>query len=86
MDGCPLGISATLVQRSPDGDDWRVVWEQGSVGRRYSQIELQLLTADFACRKFHIFLHGKPFTIVRDHKDCVDARLRVQSGIQAREE
>ena len=25
VDGCPLGISATLVQRSPNEDHWRVV-------------------------------------------------------------
>ena len=36
--------------------------------RRYSQIELETLSADFACRKFHVFLYGKPFIVVTDHK------------------
>ena len=36
--------------------------------RRYSQIELETLAADFACRKFHVFLYGKPFIVVTDHK------------------
>ena len=35
VDGCPLGISAALVQRSPNEDSWRVctVCKQGVVRR-----------------------------------------------------
>jgi len=36
--------------------------------RNYSQIVLEMLAADFACRKFHIFLYGLSFKIVTDHK------------------
>ena len=36
--------------------------------RNYSQIELEMLAADFTCRKFHVFLYGLPFKIVTDHK------------------
>ena len=72
VDGCPLGISATLVQRSPNEDHWRVVQYASralsDAERRYSQIELETLAGDFACRKFHVFLHGKPFVVVTDHK------------------
>ena len=35
---------------------------------RYSQIELETLAVDFACKKFHLYLYGIPFTIVTDHK------------------
>ena len=42
------------------------VCEQGAV--RYSQIEPETLAAVFACRKFHVFLYGKPFIVVTDHK------------------
>ena len=70
--GCPLGISATLVQRGPNEDHWRVVQYArralSDAERRYSQIELEPLAADFACRKFHVFLYGKPFIVVTDHK------------------
>ena len=31
-------------------------------------MELETLSADFACRKFHVFLYGKPFIVVTDHK------------------
>ena len=72
VDGCPLGISATLVQRSPNEEHWRVVQyasrAPSDAERRYSQIELETLAADFACRKFHVFLYGKPFIVVTDHK------------------
>ena len=36
--------------------------------RRYSQIELETLAADFVCRKFHTFLYGRPLIVVTDHK------------------
>lgn len=36
--------------------------------RNYSQIVLEMLAADFACRKFHIFLCGLSFKIVTDLK------------------
>ena len=72
VDGCPLGISATLVQRSPNEDYWRVVQYASralsDAERRYSQIELETMAADFACRKFHVFLYGRPFIVVTDHK------------------
>ena len=72
VDGCPLGISATLVQRSPNEDHWRVVQYASralsDAERRYSQIELETLAADFLRRKFHVFLYGKPFIVVTDHK------------------
>ena len=69
VDGCPLGISATF---SPNEDHWGVVQYArralSDAERRYSQIELETLAADFACRKFHVFLYGKPFIVVTDHK------------------
>ena len=72
VDGCPLGISATLVQRSQNEEHWRVVQYASralsDAEPRYSQIELETLAADFACRKFHVFLYGKPFIVVTDHK------------------
>ena len=45
VDGCLLGISATLVQRSPNEDHWRVLQYASralsDADRRYSQIELE---------------------------------------------
>ena len=73
VDGCPLGILATLVQCAPSDDKWRGVQYARrtltDTERNYSQIELEMLTADFGCRKFHVFLYGLRFKIiVMDHK------------------
>ena len=35
---------------------------------RYAQIEKELLSATFACRKFHDFIYGRQATIETDHK------------------
>ena len=32
------------------------------------QIELEALAGDFGCKKFHLFLYGRPFKIVTEHK------------------
>ena len=72
VDGCPLGISATLVQHDLSDESWRVVQYASralsDAERNYSQIELVMLVADFTCRKFHVFLYGLPFKIVTDNK------------------
>ena len=72
MDGCPLGISATLVERESSDKGWRVVQYASralsDAERNYSKIEVEMLAADFAGRKFHVFLYGLTFEIVTDHK------------------
>ena len=35
---------------------------------QYAQIEKELLSATFACRKFHDFIYGRQATIETDHK------------------
>jgi hypothetical protein len=70
--GCLLGISATLVQKSEKDGPWQVVQyasqSLSDTETRYSQIELETLAVDFACKKFHLYLYGIPFTIITDHK------------------
>ena len=65
VDGCPLGISVTLVQHSWNENHWRVVGYTSralsDAEQRYSQIELETLAADFACRKFHVSLITSPW-------------------------
>ena len=70
--GCPLGISATLVQKSEKDGPWQVVQyasrSLSGTETRYPQIELETHAADFACKKFHLYLYGIPFTIITNHK------------------
>ena len=72
VDGCPLGISAILVQHETSDKSWQVVQYVSralpDAEWNYSQIELHMLVADLAWRKFHVFLYGLPFKIVTDHK------------------
>ena len=41
---------------------------RSGTARKYSQIELEALAGDFRCRKFYLFLYGRPFKIMSDHK------------------
>jgi len=72
IDGCPMGLAATLTQRKTGEQCWQVVqYASRSLTdpeKRYSQIELEALAGDFGCKKFHLFLYGIPFKIVMDHK------------------
>ena len=70
IDGCPVGLAETLTQRKPGEQCWRVVQYASLTDpdKRYSQIELEALAGDFGCKKFHLFLYGRPFKIVTDHK------------------
>ena len=72
IDGCPVGLAATLTQRKPGEQCWRVVQYASrrltDLEKRYSQIELEALAGDFGCKKFHLFLYGRPFKMVTDHK------------------
>ena len=58
IDGCPVGLAATLTQRKPGEQCWRVVqYASQSLTdpeKRYSQIELEALAGDFGCKKFHL--------------------------------
>ena len=72
IDGCPVGLAATLTQRKPGEQCWKVVqYTSRSLKdpeKRYSQIELEALAGDFGCNKFHPFLYGRPLKMVTDHK------------------
>ena len=65
IDGFPVGLAATLTQRKPGKQCWRVVqYASRSLKdpeKRYSQIESEALAGDFGCKKFHLFLYGRPF-------------------------
>ena len=72
VNGCPLGLAATLTQRKPGEKVWQVVQYASriltDIEKRYGQIELEALAGDFGCKKFHLFLYGIPFKMVTDHK------------------
>ena len=74
-DAGPSGVSAILLQHSPNAEDYRVVSYSSrslsDVERRYSQLEKECLAILHGCEKFNIYLAGSHFNILTDHKPLV---------------
>ena len=72
VDASPVGISAILAQKKPNHDDCRIVAYASRalspVEKRYSQTEKEALSIVWAVEHFHLFIYGKPFQLVTDHK------------------
>ena len=72
VDASPMGISAILTQCESGSDDHRVIAyasrSLSAAESRYSQTEKEALSIVWAVEHFHIFLYGKDFTLVTDHK------------------
>jgi transposase InsO family protein len=74
VDASPVGLGAILIQS--DSNDMRHVVAYASraltdVEQRYSQTEREALAVVWACERFHIYVYGKPVTILTDHKPLV---------------
>ena len=69
-DASPHGLGAVLYQRL--GEQYRVVEyahrSLTSVERRYSQTEKEALGLVYACEHFYMYLAGRRFTLITDHK------------------
>ena len=68
----PVGISAILSQKTKGQDDDKVVSYASraltQVERRYSQTEKEALSIVWGVEHFHLYLYGKEFTLITDHK------------------
>ena len=59
------------------GDEHRIInYASGSlsdVERRYSQTEREALAIVWSCERFHAYLYGAAFELLRDHKplECI---------------
>ncbi|XP_065224410.1 uncharacterized protein K02A2.6-like [Planococcus citri] len=69
-DASPVGLGAVLLQRK--GDEVRVICyisrSLSAVERRYSQTEKEALALVFAVERLKIYLLGRTFELVTDHK------------------
>ena len=71
VDASPVGIGAILSQQQKNGE-YRPVYYASrsltSVERRYSQTEKEALAVVWGCERFSLYLVGKEFDLITDHK------------------
>ncbi|PFX13584.1 Retrovirus-related Pol polyprotein [Stylophora pistillata] len=86
VDGCPLGISATLVQRESSDKGWRVVQYASralsDAERNYSQIELEMLDAQGTDNR----AIGTPEISTSQNVHVGNNLQRLQASLKKREE
>ncbi|CAC5409522.1 unnamed protein product [Mytilus coruscus] len=67
----PVGLGAILSQKQSDGNFRPVTFASRTltdVEQRYSQTEREALAVVWGCERFHLYLYGKEFILVTDHK------------------
>ena len=75
VDASPIGLGAILVQKH--GDHFKPVYYASrtltDVEKKYSQTEKEALAVVWGCERFNIYLAGKEFVLVTDHKplECI---------------
>ena len=72
VDASPVGISAILTQSDKDSNEYTVIAYASralsDVEKRYSQTEKEALSIIWGVEHFHLFLYGREFTLITDHK------------------
>ena len=70
-DAGAVGLGAILAQKQPDESIRPVYYASRTLTnqeKKYSQTEKEALGVVWACERFHLWLFGKPFTILTDHQ------------------
>ena len=70
-DASPVGLGAVLPQEQGEGVGRAVCYASKSlsaVERRYSQTEKEALALVWSVERFHVYLLGREFELVTDHK------------------
>ncbi len=71
VDASPVGLGAVLTQVDANGDRRVVAYASRSLSgteQRYSQTEREALGVVYSLEHFHLYVFGKPVTVITDHK------------------
>lgn len=86
MDTFKEDIGAVLLQEH--GQYWRPVayvsWALTQIKCQYAQIEKEALVLVHGCRKFHLFIYGRPVLAEADHKPLIGIAERVLANTAQR--
>ena len=71
VDASPYGLGAVIMHVYPNGTRRPLAYGSRTLNeheKRYGQIDKKALAIMFGLKRFHVYLYGRHFTILTDHK------------------